>query len=1212
MTRRRRAPDVLEGQLDLFGAPAAPVAAPVSEPLEEELGPPGDLQTDDALRLDRNLAVLAGAGAGKTHSLVTMCLHLLGGARKLGAIECHELCLLTFTEKAADEMRGRLRERVEALALGKGNEPALEASFRALGKPMPDRRFWRMIRDDLGRATIGTFHALCTQLLTRAPAGSGAPAHFELLDEREAKSLLADLVERTLLDRIDENQPLRTLVMEHGFERVVQALMPIATRLREEGVIPAFVPITDGPTQRAEFENELRALRGAAHAAVPGTKRQQEQLTELLPLLRGATFETWDDVWPQMKLLLHRPSSPIKELREAGEALGERRLACVMAPYEAAVRELLTELSAAYEEALTRRGALDFTGLLIQARNVLRDSVEARADAQRSVKALLVDEFQDTNRLQLELVLLLAEKRKNAPRPISTAFEEQHREILSLPQEQGFLAVVGDRKQSIYEFRGADVSVFEVMAKAIDRNDGARAYLQHSRRSTPALVQALNAGFAAVLRPSEEPAADFESVYSPEQDDLQAVRAGSPSGPPLIQLVNPETDAAPLSAEEQRLADAEAVAKALAHGLSGGWTILDPDERGIRGGDVALLFQRFTQVEVYRQALLRHGVRHRVVRGRGFFAAQEIVDVASFLTLLADPEDAVSLSAVLRSPFVGLTDSEWVSLAVPRSVGANWGLDAAAVLRGDVGADVKELIAFRTRYAALRAERDRLGLRALVRVVLEAFELRPAYAASPFGEQALANLEKLVVFAGQRERLGTGVAAFGRELLALAEDVPMEAQAEVVDSLDDGAVTLCTVHQAKGLEWPLVVLPDLNTQLRSNTEAIRFDRTLGIGVTRPRALSELNSASVRKIDAQQARRARAEQLRLLYVAMTRARDRVVLGLRPHKVRSKTWSADVASFFTLKVTGAQDERLDVTALAPGRPSVESSPAVSVSEVRELVERARAPIPAVSRTLLLPVGQLQDHALCPRRFHFAHHVGLAEHRADVGDISADSPRPEARARGVAVHRLLELTPLELIGTPELPDRLRALRRELGLESLVSEDSLAWVERFWSTRFARGLSGARVERELPFALRLESETGADVVLRGQIDLLVATSEQVVVLDYKTTHAGHESAESYRFSLQCYALAARQFVGGALPVRAGLVFLRDAEPEPRFFPSFTVEGFQDHVVREAHALEAAQRSGIWSGQPRVRCEALSCGFVYRCHPDPTKRMLVAAGTDA
>lgn len=1215
--RRRAVPAVHEG-----GAAA-------------EAGADGSADTElplpEALRLERNLAILAGAGAGKTYSLVTTCLHVLSGARAgFAPVPASALGLLTFTDKAAGEMRARLRERLSALADGLGQEPELEASFAARGAPFPRAAFWRGLRDELGAATIGTFHSLCTQLLRRAPPGSQVSPHFELLDEREARLLHVELVERELLRRVEQESPLAELVAELGFGTLVPALAAVSARLREEGQSPRYAAIADAAVLRERFERTLGELRGVVAQAGGQRLKEPERLATFSEVLARVDWERFPAELPHLRAALHRArGEPWTTLRQyVGEHDKDRDAdlnltllygAARMAPFEAEVRDVLEAVAAQHEAALREQGVLDFTGLLVQARDLLRDDAVARREAQARFQVLLVDEFQDTNRLQLELVLLLAERREGAPRPVSTAFEARHREVLSLPLEPGALAVVGDRKQSIYEFRGADVSVFEVMARCIEANGGGRAYLRTSRRSTAPLLAAFNAGFPRVLgrEAYEGTPADFEVVYEPAHDDLAAHRAVAPEAPPLLWLAHSGLGDEPRDAETQRRDDAEAIARALAWGLSGPtpWAVIDRGDgktaRPARGADVALLFQRFTQLETYRQALVRHGVRHRVVRGRGFYAAQEVLDVAALLALVADGSDALSLATVLRSPMVGLRDAALVSLAKPVT-GRRWGLDATRVLQGRVpldGLDEGEqarLERLRGLVRRLAGERDRLGLRALLRVALDELGYRVAVAAGPFGEQALANLDKLLAFAAVRERRGASLAAFAHELRELADTAPKEDQGDVVDELDLDAVTLCTVHQAKGLEWPVVVLPDLVTRSPGGAPAVRFDRELGLAV-RPIPFGEvsLESHSATKIQAQRARRERAESLRLLYVALTRTRDLVVFGLVPAKVVGRCWAKELAPFREWQDVRALAGNLDVAALPQGlaaaEPALEETEAAR--ELSALVERTRAARVALPRVMTLPVTQLQDFRSCPRRFHLAHQVGLAERRVDF-DADAEEGEGDAdvRSRGTAAHRLLELVPLTAVGTPTLGDALRTVRHAQGLERLATDDVLAWVEGVLATSFFRAAAKtpARVHRELPFALRLESEAGSPgLVLRGQIDLVVETPEAVLIVDYKTSKAPPAGLEPYRFQLECYALAARRLFGAAKAVKAGLVFLREDDRAPRWLDGVgTTEATGAALLADATALATAQREDTWGLRDRATCEALGCGYVYRCHP--------------
>lgn len=1203
-----------------------------------------EIPLPEGLRLERNLALLAGAGAGKTYSLVTMCLHLVSGARAgFEPIDCSQLGLLTFTDKAAGEMRGRLRERLDALARGIDREVELRASFAALEREFPPVSFWRKVRDELGAASIGTFHSLCTQLLRRAPPSAQLNPNFELLDDRQARRLVREVIERVLLRRVqDGHREVRALVSELGFggssttTGLVDALAPVFTRIREEGLSPEYVNISDPLKLRRQFDAALQQLRGATKKAFSTATKLRDRLDRFDRILKQLTFENVPEQVPKLRAELStlrtEPFNSLKPFvrtfkREDGGAdvnLALLHGACVMAPHEAAIRDVLTEVAWEHRQLLDRLGVLDFTGLLVHARDLLRDSLDARREAQARFKALLVDEFQDTNRLQLELVLLLSEKREGAPRPVSTAFEAQHHEITLLPLEPAFTAVVGDRKQAIYEFRGADVSVFEAMAQCLERNDGGRAYLRHSRRSSPSLVKALNTTMARVLGAEKyaSPAREFEVVYAPRQDDLVPVRTREAAQRPYVRLAHTLPEKEANNSEQLRLADADAVARWVADLLTRRTQLIVPradDQplRPVRGSDVALLFQRFTQLETYRQALVQHGVRHRVVRGRGFFGAQEVVDLASFLNLLARPDDPVSFAAVLRSPLVGLSDTSLVELALPTASFAAGlrGRDVLELGRRPLTAGPVELARLErlvSTWRTLSPERDRLGLRGLLRCALDGTGFRTAVAAGPFAEQALANLDKLLELATTRERDGVGVSAFAGELLELAEAEPTEAQGEVVDELDADAVTLCTVHQAKGLEWPIVVLPDLSASPNPTNSTVRFDRLAGLGV-KPLTSDdgELQSFSLERITELRTARSNAERLRLLYVAMTRARDQVVFGLMAEKPRQGCWAADLQALFqwhdVRKLTDEVDEASLPRGVAAVDPAVPEAQAIEAA--RALVRRVRQAPPAQAQTVMVPVTHLQEFVSCPRRFHLAYQVGLSERppsfdRPKEEDGDAAPVVADVRERGTAAHRLLELTPLEAVGTALQPT-LEAIRRAEGLDAIAGEDVLEWVTRFWKSRFGASLPAlteARVHRELPFVLTLRDDDGFRVLLRGQIDLLVeAESGELVVVDYKTATMPPAGLEPYRFQLGCYALAAARFAGAQFEgvVRAGISFLRELDVEPRFLDSLPDLGaLERSLAREAKALMRAQVDGHWPGRELPRCEALHCGFRYRCHP--------------
>ncbi|MBS1153333.1 MAG: ATP-dependent helicase UvrD, partial [Myxococcaceae bacterium] len=254
--------------MDLGPVIALPPPPPEDTPWTPRRSSDGTLELSEALRLECNLALMAGAGTGKTYSLITLCLHLLAGARHAGAgpLEPSRLCLVTFTDKAASEMRARLRRRIDTLVHGETDHD-LAASYRALELAPHPQKFWRKVRDGLGGASIGTFHGLCVQLVRRAPADSGINPAFELLDERAASDLLSDTVERVVLGALErEETAVVDLCREYDFAGgytggLVTWLGRIWARIREEGLDPRLVATGDEPRARAAFAQQLIETR---------------------------------------------------------------------------------------------------------------------------------------------------------------------------------------------------------------------------------------------------------------------------------------------------------------------------------------------------------------------------------------------------------------------------------------------------------------------------------------------------------------------------------------------------------------------------------------------------------------------------------------------------------------------------------------------------------------------------------------------------------------------------------------------------------------------------------------------------------------------------------------------------------------------------------------------------------------------------------------
>ncbi len=1205
------------------------------------------------LALERNLALMAGAGAGKTYSLVTMVLHLLAGAREAGpALKPARLCMLTFTDKAAAEMRSRTRSRLDALALGEAQEPELRASLERLGRRFPTQDTWRALREDLGTATVGTFHSLCGQLLRRAPPGLGIDPAFEVLDELEAMGLVQDVCERVVLDALESGDALaRELCQELTFsgqglsDGLVASLRQVYGKLREEGLRAASARVASVDQARAELEAlirqarahcveareldakfEWRTLVGACERALEGMTPENFFEPARMPSLKAAFLA--DERKNKIARLSKGASGPVRELhwlvfgKSDGSVLRleDAYAAWRTAPFEATFRALLTQVEERHEVEFTRRNVFDFTALLVKARDLLRDHPAFRRQTQERMGALLVDEFQDTNRLQLELVLLLAERREGGPRQV--AADADLRAVL--PMEPAFLCAVGDRKQSIYEFRGADVSVFTLLADKIVSEGGARDFLRHNRRSVPALLDFFNRAFAGVLVASEPPR-PYEVVYVPEEDDLSPVRRALAEGPAVERLVLAEAE----STAQARENDAEAVAKRLRVMLAPGAVACVAHEDGqrlrpARGGEVAILLRTFTHLEVYRQALIRHNVPHRVLRGRGFYGAQEVLDLASLLALLSDTDDALALAAVLRSPLVGLSDA-----SLFRLVGEH-GLSLSEVQKKDLAAcelPAKERVRLERFLAALpslRRERDRLGVRALLRVALDVTGYREAMAGTPYAEQASANIDKLLALAGRRDERGTGgCVAFARELRMLADSDPTEAQADLLDAGDPRAVQLLTIHRAKGLEWPVVVVPALGGKRRSTSADAHFERTHGLALRPwlPDTLEDFTSSRFEQVKQELKCRELAEYRRLLYVALTRARDMLILSGSEERGSKDSWWHMLNG--RLEVDAGLRERVldvDVSKLPPPADPVPPSPdqlEEAQARVEAAIQRVReGGTPPEPQVAIASAAALQDFMACPRRYRYVHQMGMRGARP--WELSSRSMPPwveldswlETRGPAQLVPLLLrELEPrMASAPTSERRAHLEALLRHAGRlpDDEGMEEVLKMVERFLDTAFAQKLSSSpssSIHRALPFVLELSAATAEGRVgVEGELDLLWETPEgEAWVVAYRPGKRHPLGAAAAAHELVAQGLAARRMVREGVTVRVGVAFLGEPAPEPEWL---TVPGgLEEAGARLEQAVQALARSDVrrdWPGREKATCQALHCGFSEHCHPSP------------
>ena len=1137
-------------------------------------------------RFPRDLVVRAGAGTGKTHALVTLYLHLVGGATAARRrVAPPRIAVVTFTDKAAGELKERIRARLGAVVAHPEAidrlEPTLAAAARELGVALPEPAAWAEALASLGAAPIGTFHSFCGNLLRRHAARAGLDPEYTLLDEAEVSARATQAAERAILEALTAgDEDVEELVAQYNFRAIgrsrglVELLVDLRARRAEEGrgavgLEGNYEPRAvrrDFDAAVARFGEVARGVGGVAQELGPKTK-SAPLARELAARVATLDFARSDDVAGFLggaRRLMGGAAGTWKEaLKLAAERLSLAQTSLRAAPLAAALARLVGAVDGGYRAHKRRAGVVDFSDLLTMARDLLRDDAAVRASVRARFDAVLVDEFQDTNPVQAELVRLVGGRQ---------------------PDDDGArLFVVGDRKQSIYEFRGADVAVFARAADELVARGGAEELLTQSRRSAPSLLALTNALFARAL-----------DGYEPAKDDLSPFRTDvtDGTGAELITV-------APGPSAECRLREARAVARRIAELRAG----------GRRLGDIAILLRRFTHLYDYLDALRAAALPYFVVRGRGFFAAQEVRDLASALSVIDDPDDLLSLVALLRSPIVGVSDETVARLSLAGQLRTRVLLDPSSALPEALApAERDGLERFAVRFRELRLIADRLGPAACAQAIVDDGDLVALLASTPDGEQRVANLMRLVEKAREFEARGGDLRAFANWLRRAAAPggEAQAAEAQVADERDD-VVRVMTVHQAKGLEFPVVFVPACGGLERSDHAPIVYDADEGLGLKLrdERAPVRVHSIASRRVaDVRNARQA-AESLRVFYVAATRARDLVVFSGEPLRAHQVCWRQHLDAVAADERTRPLLRVVDGDAL-PAPAAVESRAEEPAPNVDRAVERLHAIVsrpPPKPGNVTVAVTQLADFQLCPRRYQQFHALGLQEHpsssRAASPDVMVDVddllPPLDPLRRGTLAHRLLERAAFRKEGADQAAlDRLLAADGYEARDPLVAEVR-THVAAFLDTPFARALDGVAVRRELPFLLSVPYDGGV-LYLRGQMDLVVLDADGVTVVDYK--HARVGDPDDYRFQLDAYALAARRLYPAAPSVRTGLAFLKEADPSPQIAAAPPSPPFETQLTELGRSLSAARAADDWAQRPLETCHRLRCGFIYRCYP--------------
>jgi ATP-dependent helicase/nuclease subunit A len=827
--------------------------------------------------LDDTVIVEAAAGTGKTTELVSRILNVL--ARGRAAIE--QIVAVTFTEKAAGELKLRIRKELESLRLRSTDAAVLRNLTSAIQR--------------LEESHVSTIHGFCADLLRERPVEAGIDPLFEVLTQPRSDRLFDDAF-RAWLHRQLESPP-------EGVRRALRRSIwsrdgrdaddgPIDRLRRAARELAEWRDFT-GAWRREAFDRDaalarvLECVRETARLTAAAASRRDplyvdtRMLRDLAHDIEVASrFDAADpDGWEAraVDLAQNRDFRRARKGRGAYAPGVDRDV--VWAAYGALTDELDAFQRAAdadlavllrgelrgaiegYEELKRRAGALDFVDLLLRARDLLVRHPRVRQAFQARFTHLFVDEFQDTDPLQAEILLLLS---------ADSAETSEWRRITPLP---GKLFIVGDPKQAIYRFRRADVETYREVCELLEARGAKRAYLQTSFRSTPAIQRLVNAAFAPLLT------GDRATLQAPYVA-LSPYREEPADQPSVVALPVPEPYGTRRVAGYAIDASFPDAVGAFVHWLlsGSGWTVTERTARSelpmpvpIQPRHVCILFRRFLHfgddvTRPYVEALEARGVPHLLVGGKSFHGREEVETIRAALAAVEWPDDELSVFATLRGALFAIDDETLLRYRDCHGGFHPFRSPNETVPELQPVIDALELL------RRLHRRRNERPVADTLTDLLNATRAHVAFALRTAGEQSLANVLHVAELARQYETSGgMSFRGFVEELQAQA-DGGQAAEAPILEEGSDG-VRLMTVHKAKGLEFPVVILADMTAKLRADRADRLIDKTQNACYLR---LGRWTPIELAANEALEIARDEAEGVRVAYVAATRARDLLVV------------------------------------------------------------------------------------------------------------------------------------------------------------------------------------------------------------------------------------------------------------------------------------------------------------------------------------------------
>lgn len=1014
--------------------------------------------------IDRNLAVNAGAGTGKTKVLTERYLHILEHGDLIENQEVESIVAITFTKKATEEMIERIRKLIRN-NFSKGDK-------------------WKRYYRDMEKANISTIHSFCGNILRENPVEAGIDPMFEVMEEYSSKELLVKSIDKVLSGYIEKNPVFYKAISQFKINRLEDIYDNYVSIYKSIGTIGLSIEeakeISMKNLESLRLDKKDLEILISKVSYLMSVSRSNSNIARFQEAEEWISFTSGNYSDDEMFSLLESLRDNIGSNKNEVETIEEinRLINKILITkernykdYYEVILDSLIEIDREYSRRKREISGLDYDDLQLKALKLLDNDYILRR-YQDKYKYIMVDEFQDTNELQKKIFYKLSTREK--------------------PLDRNNLFVVGDPKQSIYAFRGADIDVFyQVLEDISSISKDNIVTLDKNYRSVNTVLSFING--------------IFEKVMSDRYDRLNPAKK-SKNKIDVEVLDNEEIE----KSDEANLYEADLIARRIKEMVA---------REGYDYSDIALLFRATTRNYIYEEALKRYGIPFHNSSSKRFFYRKEVLDIMNGLKAISNPFDRISMIGFLRGPMAGLSDDTIFKLLT--SEDANLYLSMEKLLDYDLGNNENTIL--KNTYNLLSyfySIKDISTSSHVLEELLDRTNFKALQLLKDHGKQSLANINK---FINLLEEFDSKEKRSLELFIDYIEKIRLEDTGEGVLSADE-AVNILTIHKSKGLQFPVVIIPELAKDNRNNFPNFLFHKELGLGIK-----FEGSQAIHKEISSLENERLNREKERVMYVAMTRAEEKLILGNIGKNSGYKKMLEEYLDNEEYRLIDSIEMDIPEEDKRPIFLDTSRDDNIELDKYPNLIDLREEVGGHINR---FSISQFLMYKECKRRYYL-NYVNKLDFESPI--VEGDSsPIISGIEKGNIIHEYCQLYD----GNKE--DRL-LIEEICQRHSILLNDSIYRELSSFMDNFKRYSENKyqKVLVETPFSIRID-----DFYLSGIIDRINFSEEKLEVVDIKTNRLFNKDSliEHYSPQLRFYAHVVEKVLGKKID-KATILFLENGE---------------------------------------------------------------------